>query len=82
MERKKILSGTFIAALLVFWVSSTNPFMTVLRFFLSFVNLGAFFVRNQVTHVLSQAWIGIVGFQNQELILVEPTSWCGCCSCP
>ena len=46
----------------------------MLRFFLSFVNFGAFFVNNRVTHALSKACVGIEGFQNQELWLVNATS--------
>ena len=79
LERKKIFSISFAVAGMVYLVSSTNPFLTMLRFFLSFVNFGAFFVRDGVTHSISAACVGIQGFQNQELILVNVTSvllWC------
>ncbi len=79
LERKKICSISFIVAAMVYLLSSTNPFLTMLRFFLSFVNFGAFFARDGVTHSISAACVGILGFQNQELILVNVTSallWC------
>ena len=47
LEMKKILSVSFIIAGFVLLVSSTNPFMITLRYFLSYVNIGAFFVRDR-----------------------------------
>jgi hypothetical protein len=70
----KILSRNFAVAGTALVLTATNPFITMLRFFLSFVNFGAFFVTNYSTHSLSKACIGIEGFQNQELILVYVTS--------
>ena len=74
IERKKLLSGRFILAVVFLLLASMNPFVTLLRFFLAYVNFAAFFVNNHVTHVLSPACIGIDGFQNQELLLVYATS--------
>ena len=74
MGRKSMLSVNLAVMGLLFLLSSANPFITMLRFFLSFVNFGAFFEYNHVTHVLSKACIGISGFQNQELLLVYSTS--------
>ena len=54
IELKKILSGSFIIAGFVLLVSSTNPFMITLRYFLSYVNIGAFFVRDRWTHSISE----------------------------
>ena len=74
IEGRKILSLTFTVYSTAFVLSSTNPFITMLRFLLSFVNFGSFFVNNHLTHFLSQACVGIDGFQNQELWLVDATS--------
>ncbi len=74
LEKKKICSISFIVAAMVYLLLSTNPFLTMLRVSLSYVNFGAFFVRDGVTHSISEACLGIQGFQNQELILVEITS--------
>ena len=74
IEGKKILSVTFILSSVAFMLSTTNPFITMLRFLLSFVNFGAFFARDSLTHLLSPACVGIKGFQNQELWLVNATS--------
>jgi hypothetical protein len=74
IEGEKIYSRNFIMAVLALMLTATNPFITMLRFFLSFVNIGAFFVNNRVTHSLSKACVGIEGFQNQELLLVNSTS--------
>ena len=74
IEGRKIVSTTFVVSSLAFVLASTNPFITVLRFFLSYVNFGAFFANNHLTHFLSQACVGIEGFQNQELYLVNSTS--------
>ena len=74
IQGKKLLSFSFLLAIIASALTSTNPFITMLRFFLSFVNFGAFFVNDHVTHFLSPACIGIEGFQNQELLLVDATS--------
>ena len=74
IQGKKILSLKFALAVITFALSSTNSFITMLRFFLSYVNFGAFFVNDHVMHFLSKACIGIEGFQNQELLLVNSTS--------
>jgi hypothetical protein len=74
MEKKSIRSVRFVVIVVMFALSSTNPFLTVLRFLLSFVNFSVFFENNNATHVLSPACIGIEGFQNQELWLVYATS--------
>ena len=74
IKGKEILSSKFVVAVIAFMITVTNPFITMLRFFLSFVNFGAFFENNHLTHLLSKACIGIEGFQNQELILVYSTS--------
>lgn len=71
---KQLLSLKFTLAVVTFALSSTNPFITMLRFCLSYVNFGAFFAKDHVTHFLSKACIGIEGFQNQELLLVNSTS--------
>ena len=73
IQGRKMLSLNFLLAAAAFALSATNPSITILRFFLSFVNLGAFFVNDHVIHVLSPACIGISGFQNQELLLVNST---------
>ena len=70
----KILSRNFAVAGTALVLTATNPFITILRFLLSFVNFGAFFVNNHLTHSMSKACIGIEGFQNQEMILVDATS--------
>lgn len=74
IEGRKIFSITFVVSSLAFALVSTNPFITILRFFLSFVNFGVFFANSHVTHLLSQACVGIKGYQNQELYLVNSTS--------
>ena len=74
IEGERIYSKKFILAVIALTLTSMNPFITILRFFLSFVNFGAFFVNNHVTHFLSPACVGIEGFQNQELALVNATS--------
>ena len=74
IQGKKILSVSFVIAAIAFVLSATNPFITMLRFFLSFVNFGAFFVNGHLTHSLSKACIGIEGFQNHEILLVDATS--------
>eukprot|EP01035_Chromulina_nebulosa_P069576 gene69576-biopygen42340 len=74
LELKTLFSANFLIAGMVLLVSSSNPFIIMLRFFLSYVNFGAFFERDYVTHAISKACIGIVGFQNQELLLVDATS--------
>ena len=70
IERKTIFSIYLPALSLVCILTYTNPFTIFLRFFLSFVNYGVFFVNNHVTHSISQACVGIEGFQNHELVLV------------
>ena len=68
--QKKTLFSIYLPALaLVCVVTNTNPFTIFLRFLLSFVNYGVFFANNNSTHELSQACVGIDGFQNQELFL-------------
>ena len=74
IEDKKILSAHFILSAGAFLLTATNPFISILRFFLSFVNFGAFFADHNVTHYLSPACVGIAGFENQELWLVDATS--------
>ena len=74
LEIKTLFSLNFVIAGIVLLFSSSNPFIIMLRFFLSYVNFAAFFERDNVTHVISTACIGIEGFQNQELILVDATS--------
>ena len=74
IEGERIYSRKFVMAVIALSLTATNPFITMLRFFLSFVNFGAFFVNNRVTHALSKACVGIEGFQNQELWLVNATS--------
>ncbi len=71
---RTVFSKKFFLSLIAFVLTSTNPFITVLRFFLSYVNFGVFFANNHVTHKISEACIGIEGFQNQELWLVNSTS--------
>eukprot|EP01035_Chromulina_nebulosa_P069217 gene69217-biopygen485 len=74
LELKTLFSINFFVAGLVLLLSSSNPFIIVLRFLLSYVNFGVFFERDHVSHSLSKACIGIEGFKNQELILVDATS--------
>ena len=74
IQGKKLLSYHFVLSVIALGLTSTNPFITVLRFFLSFIDFGAFFVVNHVKHDISKACVGIVGFQNQELWLVDTTS--------
>ena len=74
VEGRKLLSWSFLVAAIATALTATNPFITMLRFFLSLVNFGVFFVKNRVSHSLSPACIGIEGFQNQELLLVDATS--------
>ena len=74
IEGGNTMSLHFILSVAAYLITSTNPFLTALRFFLSFIDFGAFFVVNNVTHEISQACVGIVGFQNQELWLVNTTS--------
>ena len=74
LRGKTCFSSKLLLSLAAFMLSTTNPFITVLRFFLSYVNFGAFFANNHLTHALSQACIGIQGFENQELWLVNSTS--------
>ena len=74
IQGRRVLSLGFFLAAAAFALTAVNPFITMLRFLLSFVNLGAFFVNNHVTHALSPACIGISGFENQELLLVNSTS--------
>ena len=71
---RTVFSKKIFLSLIAFVLTSTNPFITVLRFFLSYVNFGVFFANNHVTHKISEACIGIEGFQNQELLLVNSTS--------
>ena len=74
LELKILFTFNFFLAGMVLLLSSSNPFLIMLRFFLSYVNFGAFFERDHVTHVISAACVGIEGFQNQELVLVDATS--------
>ena len=74
VEGNKLVSMTFVLSSMALILTITNPFITFLRFILSFVNFGSFFVNNHVTHFLSEACVGIEGFQNQELLLVFATS--------
>eukprot|EP01036_Dinobryon_divergens_P062047 gene62047-biopygen41181 len=74
IAKKSIFSVNFAVMVLLFLLSSANPFISTLRFFLSFVNFAVFFENNYVTHALSKACIGIAGYQNQELLLVYATS--------
>eukprot|EP01035_Chromulina_nebulosa_P069443 gene69443-biopygen33405 len=67
LELKTLFSANFLVAGMVLLFSSSNPFIIMLRFFLSYVNIGAFFERDYVTHTISKACIGIEGFQNQEI---------------
>ena len=60
--------------LLVFVITSANPFILILRYFLSAVNFGIFFKRNHIMHELTPACIHIIGYEGQELILVYATS--------
>eukprot|EP01035_Chromulina_nebulosa_P024876 gene24876-biopygen16161 len=74
LQLKTLFSANFIISGMIYLISSTNPFIIMLRFLLSFVNVGAFFERDRISHVISPACIGIEGFQNQELLLVNATS--------
>ena len=74
IEDKKIISYHFALSIIALIFTGTNPFISVLRFFLSFVNFGAFFTENNVSHNISPACVGIKGFENQELWLVDATS--------
>eukprot|EP01036_Dinobryon_divergens_P041575 gene41575-biopygen33317 len=74
VEGKKIVSMSFLLSSVALILTITNPFIAFLRFILSFVNFGSFFANNHVMHFLSDACVGIEGFQNQELWLVFATS--------
>ena len=74
LERTQIFSTKFLTASIAFLLTATNPFITILRFLLSYVVLGAFFANNHVSHELSVACVNMKGFQNQELLLVDSTS--------
>ena len=74
LELKSLFSINFLVTGMVLVFSSSNPFIIMLRFFLSYVNFGVFFQRDRFTHNISNACIGIEGFQNQELLLVDATS--------
>eukprot|EP01034_Spumella_vulgaris_P016371 gene16371-20914_t len=61
------------ALVVKYWVEGKK--IVSMSFLLSsFVNFGSFFVNNHVMHFLSDACVGIEGFQNQELWLVFATS--------
>ena len=74
IERSKLFSKHFVLSSAALFITMNNPFIIILRFFLSYVDFGAFFVNDHVMHFLSKACIGIEGFQNQELWLVDCTS--------
>jgi hypothetical protein len=65
IEGRKILSATFLVYSTAFVLSSTNPFITMLRFLLSFVNFGSFFASLLIPLILKNygpAWaFGIPG---------------------
>ena len=74
IDSEKLLTYDFILSAIAFVITAANPFISILRFFLSFVNFAAFFAEHYVTHSLSPACIGIAGYENQELWLVDATS--------
>jgi len=74
LEGDKLFSGEFVLSWFAFFLTTSNPFVTMLRFFLSYVSLTSFFEHNHVAHKFSLACVSIQGFQNQELWLVNSTS--------
>ena len=74
IEGKKLFSFGFISSSVALLVTSVNPFVTILRFFLSNISIGSFFANNHVSHNISVACLNIAGFENQELLLVIATS--------
>ena len=74
IKGKKILSFNFVSSLVALLLTSANPFVTILRFFLSYFTIGAFFANDHVSHNISVACLNIAGFQDQEILLVACTS--------
>jgi len=74
LEGEKVFSRDFLMSWFAFILTTSNPFVTMLRFFLSYVSLTSFFDHHHVTHKFSLACVNIQGFQNQELWLVNSTS--------
>lgn len=74
IEGKEVFSKSFFLAATALLLTATNPFVAILRFFLSFVNFGVFFADKSVAHFISPACVDIKGFENQELWLVDATT--------
>lgn len=73
-KQQSFFDRKFIVCVFALVFTSVNPFLIILRYFLSMVNFGAFFSRFHIMHNLSPACISIVGYHGQELTLVYTTS--------
>ena len=73
-QNQSFFNKRFLLYVFAYLLTTMNPFLIILRYFLSMANITSFFNRYHVMHDISPACINVKGFEGQELLLVYVTS--------